>query len=113
MKISKFCKKVMNHENGPFDNLARKSVKYKWRKLEIHSKFTLFFICNLLVRESKIWKVTNYWKEKGLIDFIYKLSIRKPFYFRLLVTIQIFADFLARVILMFHYLFTELRYLQK
>ena len=86
----------MNHENGPFDNLARKFVKYKWRKLEIHSKFTLFFICNLLVRESKIWKVTNYWKEKGFISLEetlcvnINLSIRKPFYFQQLVTIQIF-----------------------
>ena len=88
LKISKFCKKVMNHENGPFDNLARKSVKYKWRKLEIHSKFTLFFTCNLLIRESKFCVVTNNWKGKGLISFEetlsvnINLSIRKPFYFR-------------------------------
>ena len=47
-----------------------------------------FFTCNLLIRESKIWIVTNYWKEKGLISFEetlsvnINLSIRKPFYFR-------------------------------
>ena len=26
---------------------------HKWRKLKIHSKSTLFFTCNLLIRESK------------------------------------------------------------
>ena len=52
LKISSFCKVVMTNQTGQFDNLGRKSAIYKKRNSQIHSKFTQYFACNHVFRES-------------------------------------------------------------
>ena len=52
LKISSLCKAVMTNQTGQFDDLVRKSEIYEKRNSQIHSKFTQYFACDHVFRES-------------------------------------------------------------
>ena len=52
LKIPSFCKAVMTNQTGQFDDLVRKSEIYEKRNSQIHSKFTQYFACDHVFRES-------------------------------------------------------------
>ena len=54
LKISSFCKAVMTNQTGQFDDLVRKSAIYEKRNPQTHSKFTQYFACDHVFRESTV-----------------------------------------------------------
>ena len=63
----------MEHEIGTFDNLARKSAKYRKLNLQIHPRFTLFFHPIFFSTFSTITFSVSYFKLLRLVDVFWRL----------------------------------------